>query len=126
MCLGAILKVSESGNSRQMPLEQLYTGDAARPISLRPKEILTEIVIPQPTGPCGTGYAKFTMRGGLEFAALSAAASLEMEKGGEICSKARIAVGAVSAMPLRARQAESTLTGGPLSEELLSDFTCSF
>ena len=121
VCLGAKAKITRSGNTRQVKVEELYSGDPLQPLKIAPGEILSKVLIPPTNHKRGAAYAKFSMRGALEFAALSVAAVLDMEEDGQTCAQARIAVGAVSAAPLRARKTESFLKGQRLSASLFSE-----
>ena len=121
VCLGANVTIMRSGNTRQVKVEELYSGDPLQPLQIVPGEILCKVLIPPANHKRGAAYAKFSLRGALEFAALSVAAVLDMEDDGQTCAQARIAVGAVSAAPLRARKAESFLKGQRLSISLFSE-----
>ena len=103
-----------------MEIEDLYTHDPLRPISLKPNEIVTEILIPKKEVPFGSGFAKFTMRGGIEFAAVNVGVCLEGEDDLLTCKRARITVGAISEGPQRAVAVEDFLKGKPLSEDTLN------
>jgi CO/xanthine dehydrogenase FAD-binding subunit len=110
-----------SGNTRQVKVEELYSGDSVRPLQIAPDEILSKVLIPPANPKRGAAYAKFSLRGALEFAALSVAAVLDLEEDGRTCAQARIAVGAVSAAPMRAMKTESYLKGQRLSDSLFSE-----
>ena len=62
-------------------------------------------------------FVKFTLRKPIDFAVVSVASVISMQ--GEICSDARIALGAVAPFPMRARAAEKILIGNPLNEETI-------
>jgi CO/xanthine dehydrogenase FAD-binding subunit len=121
MSMDAKVKIIGQGESRIIALDELYTGEPKEPISLGPREILTEIQIPASHHPRGSASAKFTLRGAVEFAVLNVAVVLETKDNGKTCSKARISVGAVSASPLRAVEAESSLAGESLSKRLFPE-----
>lgn len=118
--LGAEVKITGPVDSRQISLEELYSGDALQPLEMEPDEILAEVLIPeQPAGRLAA-YSKFSLRGALEFGALGIAAALDMDDSGLTCLQARIAVGAVSPAPLRAFKAESLLEGKEVSDTLFT------
>ena len=117
--LGARVKITGRG-VRQIPLEDLYTGEAEKPLATASGEVLSQILIPRAPENRAAAFSKSSLRGGLEFATLSVAAVLDMEDDCETCSRARLTIGSVSAAPLRARKAESTLKGKRLSKELFS------
>ena len=77
--------------------------------------------IPINSGLRGTAFSKFTIRGGLEFAAINLAVVLDVQEDGSTCSNARITVGAVAATPIRLKKTESLLIGQKLSDDLFND-----
>jgi 4-hydroxybenzoyl-CoA reductase beta subunit len=118
ICLDAKVEIIAADNRRQLLLEKLYTGDALKPLDLSRDEIIGKIIIPTPEPVRGTAFSKFSLRGGVEFAALTVAVRLDMADKDDGCAAARITVGSVATRPLRARKAEKTMTGEPLSDKL--------
>ena len=116
--LGAIVNIRGPGKGSQLPLERFYTGDELRPFALSETEIVTEIVVPGQVPMTGSAFVKFSLRGGMEFAALNLAVVLVMDDDGVLCRKARITVGAISAAPVRMLKGEEALIGQSLSEDL--------
>ncbi len=122
IALDAMIKVAGPGKpERIFPLEELYSAEALHPLTIGPDEIITEVRIPPQHPLGGTAFIKFSLRGGVEFAVLSAAVALDLADDGVTCSQARIVVGAVSASPLRARAAESFLAGKALTEQFIDE-----
>jgi carbon-monoxide dehydrogenase medium subunit len=80
-------------------------------------ELLTEIVIPATHGVRGE-YIKFSPREMMDLAYVGVAVALVFESNDKTCSRARIALGAVSPTPIRARKAEAILHNRVLTEEL--------
>jgi len=117
--LSALLIITGSQGSRQTPLEAFYTGDALNPRELSENEWITGIIIPGQPSLQRSAFIKFSIRGGVEFGALSISVNLHMDEDGINCQTCRIAVGSVSAAPLRLKKAEGILTGQSLSAELL-------
>lgn len=118
VCLGAKLEVVDHMRSRQMPLEELFTGDGIQPRRLAQGELISAVLIPPSPANLGWGYHKSARRGGLEFAISVAAAALRIDSG--ICTEARIVIGAVRERPIRAENAERMLTGKSLEPALLA------
>lgn len=115
LCLNADICVAgPTGNQRHLQIEELYTGDALRPLALFPAEIITEIIVPPVVGRSGHAFRKFSRRKGLEFAGLSVAVTAWINDN-NTCRDVRIAVGSVSGAPLRAKTAEAGLVGKDLS-----------
>ena len=119
VCLGAQVAISDGETDRGQPVEELFTGDSARPLSMGPTDIVTHITIPCGEAIQGYAFMKFCPRGGLEFATVNVAILVNMLEDRETCSTARIVVGAVTASPVRERKAEDLLKGEKLSEDLL-------
>lgn len=81
-------------------------------------EIVREVVVPK-IAPATQRFIKFTLRKPIDFAIVSAAAVVTVEKG--ICSDARIALGAAAAGPVRARTAEDFLRGKEIDEAVAKE-----
>lgn len=83
--------------------------------ALAADELLTEVRFPALPPGAGWGFVEFARRHG-DFALTVAAVVLERGPDG-VCRAARIAVGGVGPTPVRARLAEASLVGAPLSRE---------
>ena len=119
ICLDAEVVIVASDNTRQIPLEGLYTGNALRPLALSQDEIISEVIVPNSQTLHGTAFAKFSLRGGVEFAGLTLAVRLDMADDAETCAGARITAGSISAGPVRAFNAEKQMNGGALSKKFV-------
>jgi xanthine dehydrogenase YagS FAD-binding subunit len=84
--------------------------------ALGPNELVREIEIPARTAVGEQRFLKFTLRKPIDFAIVSVASVLTIEKG--ICTEARIVLGAVAPGPVRATAAEKVLVGRPITEDL--------
>jgi xanthine dehydrogenase YagS FAD-binding subunit len=82
-------------------------------------EMVREIEIPEIIGQTKQVFLKFTLRKPVDFAIVSIAAVLTMEK--DICSEARIALGAVAPGPVRAKTAEEFLVGKQIDETVATE-----
>jgi len=78
-------------------------------------EVITEIQIAKPKE-SEQQYQKFRPRGSIDFPVVSLASAIEVE-GGKITS-ARLGLGAVAPLPLRARKVEDFLTGKEITEDV--------
>ena len=84
--------------------------------TLAPDELITAITVPALAfGPTST-YLKIRDRESYAFALASAAVAVDLADDGTV-REARIALGGVASRPWRAREAEATLVGGPLTTE---------
>ncbi len=119
--LDAAIEVVSAVNTRLIRVEDLYSGYALRPLSIFPLEMVSRVFIRKARHPIGSAFMKFSLRGGMEFAGLSVAVVLEMMDDRVTCENARIAIGSVSAAPLRAREAETLLSGRQLSADLFHE-----
>ena len=84
--------------------------------SLADDELLTEIRIPTPAAGSGGAYVKMERKVG-DYAISAVAVQLTMS--GDTCTAARVALTNVSAVPMRAFNAEQALIGQPLTEAVL-------
>ncbi len=114
IALGAIVTILGPEGERTVPLEDFFTGPGKT--VLAQNEIVTYITIPdQPT--TGSNYIKFGLRRSGALAVVGVASSVTME--GNIIKDARIALGAVAPVPMRAKNAEAALIGKEYTDELL-------
>ena len=121
MCLDAEVLIYSNDGKRQIPIDSIYSGDALRPLNLKPDEILAKVIIPSQPHSTGWSHIKFSLRGGVEFAALNIATSLIFEDGGKKCKRANIVVDAIAPAPLRAQKSASLLKGRTISDELIEE-----
>lgn len=117
MALGASVKVVGEKGERVIPLEGLYA-DFYETV-LEPSEILTEIQVPPPAkGEVGV-YTRFTTTPAEDRPLLGIGVVLSLD-GRDTCREARMALGASTPIPVRAREAEALLRGQPLRGEVLA------
>jgi xanthine dehydrogenase YagS FAD-binding subunit len=84
--------------------------------ALKKDEMIREIEIPIRKVPAQQTFLKFTLRKPIDFAIVSVASVITMEKGK--CKDARIVLGAVASGPVRAKEAEETIIGQPVQEDI--------
>jgi 4-hydroxybenzoyl-CoA reductase subunit beta len=119
--LGAQITFTDGETIRTLPLQELYTGDAARPLDRKEGEILAEVVVPVQKGIFGAVFMKFCLRGGLEFSALNVATVIQLDEGGHTCLEARLTAGAIAQAPARLEEAEAALKDQPPSAGLFKE-----
>jgi carbon-monoxide dehydrogenase medium subunit len=119
IALGATLKAASANGSRVIPLDEFFT-DYYETI-LNPDEIITEISIPKMAANSGGAYLKFLPRTADDYATVSAAAVLTLDKTKKTISDVRIALGSVGVTPIRATAAEALLRGQPLKAEAFAE-----
>ncbi|MDD3653019.1 MAG: xanthine dehydrogenase family protein subunit M [Desulfotomaculaceae bacterium] len=116
IALGAIVKLVGTGGERTVPLEEFFNGPGNTVI--KQDEILTEIILPdQPF--TGSTYMKFGLRRSGALAVVGVAAAVVMD--GDICKDARIVLGAVAPVPIRAKKAEELLKGKSVTDGFLEE-----
>ncbi len=118
LALGAEVIAASPRGQRRIPLHELFVGFFQT--SLEPDEIVTAISLPPPDRRAGAAYLKFLPRTQDDYATVSVAAWLLPDRDGR-CARARIALGAAGAVPLRARRAEESLTGRRLDGEAIAE-----
>lgn len=119
IALGATVKASSADSSRVIPLEEFFT-DYYETV-LKPDEIITEIFVPRLAPNSGGAFLKFLPRTADDYATVSAAAAVTLDRAKKIFTDVRIALGSVGTTPIRAREAEAVLQGQPVKAEALRE-----
>jgi carbon-monoxide dehydrogenase medium subunit len=119
IALGATVKATSANGSRVLPLDGFFT-DYYETV-LNPDEIITELFIPKLPANSGAAYLKFLPRTADDYATVSAAAVLTLDKNLKTITDVRIALGSVGTTPIRAMAAEEVLRGQPLKTEAFSE-----
>jgi len=115
IALGATVKATSASGSRVIPLDEFFT-DYYETV-LKPDEIITEVFVPRLAANSGGAYLKFLPRTADDYATVSAAAVLTLDKNKKTISDVRIALGSVGVTPIRATAAEAVLRGQPVKAE---------
>jgi carbon-monoxide dehydrogenase medium subunit len=103
------------GGTRELPLERFFRGPGAN--ALQPAEVVTAVRVPAPTSRSGAAYRFISARGKLDCSAVGVGAMVALE--GDVCTRARIFIGACGPTPMHAARAEAVLTGEKLTEALI-------
>jgi len=116
MVLKAGIALTGPGGSRELPIEDLFSGDGKTPLRLNQGEILTEIIIPAEsvTGICR--YQKFANRDSIDFPIVGTALWASEQK-----KEYRVAFTAVDRKPLRAQRVEAFLKGKKLDKITITE-----
>jgi CO/xanthine dehydrogenase FAD-binding subunit len=115
LVLGAKLKIQSVNGERIVPIEEFFTGVCKT--VLQPNELVTELQYPNPAAGSNSIYCKYSIRNALDLAMVGVAASVTMD--GDVCTDAKIGLGAVAITPKRAYQAEDAIIGQVLNDELI-------
>jgi CO/xanthine dehydrogenase FAD-binding subunit len=117
MAIGAIVTVKSLQGDRRIPLDDFFRGPGIT--VMKPEEIMTSIFVPTPPPKSGASYQRISARCGVDIAAVSVGAMVTID--GVVCKEARIVLGAVAPVPMRALNAEAFLAEKVWSQELLRD-----
>ena len=109
----AVAHVAAPPGERAIPLLNLWTGPGTT--VLEQDEVLTYLTLPPPAAHSGSHYQRHTPRKIMDIAAVGTAVYLELDDSG-VCTKARIALGAVAPTVVRAPRAEAALVGNRVDE----------
>lgn len=115
IALGATLKAVSPNGTRVIPLDEFFTDYYET--SLKPDEIITEVFVPRMAANSAGAYLKFLPRTADDYATVSAATVLTLDKSKKTISDVRIALGSVGTTPIRATAAEAILRGQPVKPE---------
>jgi 4-hydroxybenzoyl-CoA reductase subunit beta len=112
MVINAKIALEGPDGSKEMPIEDFFSGDGKAPLVKEPGEILTEIIIPKASADGISTYIKFANRDSIDFPIVGTALwASEKEK------QYRVAFTAVDRKPVRGKQVEDFLNGKELSAE---------
>ena len=119
IALGATVKATSANGIRVIPLDEFFI-DYYETV-LEQDEIITEVMVPKLPPNTGAAYIKFLPRTADDYATVSAAAVLTLDKTRKTIADVRIALGSVGVTPIRAREAEDLLRGQPLKTEAFAE-----
>lgn len=119
IALSATLKATSANGSRVIPMDEFFK-DYYETV-LNPDELITEVMVPKLPPNSGAAYIKFLPRTADDYATVSAAAVLTLDKSNKAIADVRIALGSVGVTPIRATAAEAVLRGQPLKTEAFAE-----
>src|SRR5664279_6647988 len=117
IALEALVTVASTEGQRRMPLADLFVGP--RKTSLKPGDLLVDIIIAKENLGKPTAFEKFGLRKGQALALVNVGASFWVERDKFVAP--RIALGAVAPTVIRAPQAEAYLDGRKISAEAMAE-----
>ena len=110
----AIVNIVGKNGKRSVPVNSFFTGVCCT--VLEPEELVTDIFIPLPDENTYSIYYKYAVRKALDLAMIGVAVNVTTDEE-NVVTHARIALGAVAAVPNRALEAEAMIQGKKLTEE---------
>jgi len=111
-----VLDAKIKTTKRTIKAERFFTVKPMKSTILDSDELVTEIQIPPPRPGSKQGFLKFRIRNSIDFPIVSVAYVFSMNS--DKVNDARIILGAVAPVPLRAKRAEDFLKGKVPSEEV--------
>lgn len=108
LALGARVRAVRGGETRELALEDFFTDSYES--ALGPGEILTEVVVPPLPEGARAAYRRFVTSPAESRPLVAVGARLTLDAGG-MCVDARVALGAVTAVPRRVPAPEAFLQG---------------
>ena len=115
IALGAQVALRSSKGSRHLPLDRFFKGPGVT--ATEPGEFVTAVTVPPPPAKSGASYRHISPRGKVDISSVCVGVMLTMD--GQTCREARIALGAVAPIPMRAVETENMLLGNKVSKELI-------
>ena len=122
MALDASVEIAGATGSRTIPFAALHRPPGSTPdveTTLAPGDLITALLVPAAPWTRRSLYLKIRDRQSYEFALASAAVALDLQDG--VVRQARIALGGVATTPWRAREAEASLVGRPITWDTASE-----
>jgi len=115
----AQIKIASAEGERTIPLEEFFVGpdvDIQRENVLKPNEIVTEVLLPEPLTNTRSVYLKRTERKVWDFSLVSVAAAVSFK--GNSCQEACVVLGGVAPIPWRLKSVENYLKGKKISAKV--------
>ena len=116
MILNATISLTGAKGTREVAIQDLYTGDGKNPLSIKSDEMLTEICLPRNANKDVSVYIKFANRDSIDFPIVGTALWASMEK-----KEYRVAFTAVDRKPIRASNVEAFLNGKKLDDKVITE-----
>ncbi len=118
IALRANARIAGPHGERSLPLEEFFRDYYET--ALQTDEILAAIQVPKPAPRTGTAYTKFALMAG-DHPIVGVAVSLTLGSRDGVCDDARIVLGAVAPVPMRAQRAEKVLAGKVINDEVIEE-----
>lgn len=116
IALGATLTLGSAEGTRDLPLEDFFTGPGQN--VLGPGELIITVNVPAQPANSGAFFHRFIPRNEMDIAVVNVASSLRFD-GAEV-AEASVVVGAAAPTALVVGEAAESLVGRPLSEESIA------
>ncbi len=117
LVLDATVTIKEKNGEREVPLDSFFTGPGKN--ILASHQVLTQINFPLPEKDESLHFKKMGTRDAMIISIASVASWVKMK--GDVCTKARIALGSVAPTPVRTPDAEAFLSGKTLTRDVIDE-----
>ncbi len=114
IALDARAVIASTQGERVLPLDEFFAGVGMS--ALGPGEILTGLLVPRLERPTQASYLKLEHRAAMDISIVGVGVCVQNN-----ADHVRIVLGAVAPTPMRARQAEALLCGGPLTPKRITE-----
>ena len=114
----ALVLIASKTGSRTIPVAEVIKGPGK--ISLSSGEFLIEFLLEQPPSRTSDAYERFIPRTEMDIAVVDAAARISLDEKGH-CKEAKIAIGAAAPTVIRVPEAEGSLHGKKINDQLLAE-----
>ncbi|MBP1732579.1 MAG: aerobic-type carbon monoxide dehydrogenase, middle subunit CoxM/CutM-like protein [Deltaproteobacteria bacterium] len=121
IALGARATLVSAQGERNVAVKELYTGNGAKPLSMKPEEILIGIDLPAPEKGTSSSYSKFAVRKAIDFPLASVATLVTLDGEEKVCRAARVVIGAVGTRPEEVEGIGELLEEKRLTYELIEE-----
>jgi carbon-monoxide dehydrogenase medium subunit len=115
LALDATVRIIGPGGERAVPITEFWTGPGRTVLAV--DEIVTAVHLPVPHENTRSFYYKLAVRKAMDLAMVGIAVTMVPRNGG--FDQARIALGAVAPVVLRATEAEALVTGRAVTNDLI-------
>ena len=113
---GAVLTLQGPTGRRELPVEKLHAGPGRT--NLQPGEIVVSIALPPRPAGSGDAYLRLIPRTEMDIAVVGCGVSLTLQ--GDVCTAARVGLGAVAPTVLLVEEAGKALVGSRLDAAALA------
>jgi CO/xanthine dehydrogenase FAD-binding subunit len=117
IAMRAEVTLASLNGQRRLPLDQFFKGPGLT--AMQPGEVMTAIHVPPPLPKSGASYIRISARCGVDIAAVGVGAMTVLN--GKGLKEARIVLGAVAPIPMRAPKAEDLMKSRPWTRDLIEE-----
>jgi len=118
--LKAEITLVDHTGEKAIPIQEMYSGEGARPLALEPGQVVQKIHLPARGKRTGGAYLKLRPRKAIDYPLLGVAAALTLEEDRETCRSAGVAMTGIGCAPVSVQQAVM-LEGQAITDDRIDD-----